>query len=89
MLRAEVLKLYKQMLRLVRKIPDQNQRQQLQNFIRQDFELNKSIEDEVSNYAYKVQQYGFYTHYWLRQHAFFFGGGGSENKTVNWEAETI
>ncbi|XP_052708954.1 LYR motif-containing protein 2-like [Crassostrea angulata] len=46
MLRTEVLKLYKQMLRLVRKIPDQSQRQQLQNFIRQDFELNKNLEDE-------------------------------------------
>ncbi|XP_061169500.1 LYR motif-containing protein 2-like [Saccostrea echinata] len=45
-LRSEVLKMYKQMLRLVRKIPDQNQRQQLQKFIRQDFELNKNIQDE-------------------------------------------
>lgn len=50
MLRTEVLKLYKQMLRLVRKIPDQSQRQQLQNFIRQDFELNKNLEDEVIFY---------------------------------------
>ncbi|XP_048765998.1 LYR motif-containing protein 2-like [Ostrea edulis] len=46
MLRSEVLKLYKHMLRLVREIPDRNQRQQLQIFIRQDFELNKNLQDE-------------------------------------------
>lgn len=56
MLRTEVLKLYKQMLRLVRKIPDQSQRQQLQNFIRQDFELNKKLEDEVIFFYFTYKQ---------------------------------
>lgn len=62
MLRTEVLKLYKQMLRLVRKIPDQSQRQQLQNFIRQDFELNKNLEDEVIFYFTYKQSHNLDTY---------------------------
>jgi len=47
MLRSQVLKLYHDMLRMVYQIPDKKQRAELQHFIRQDFDNNRHIQDEV------------------------------------------
>lgn len=47
MLRSEVLKLYRSMLRVVRRIPDKSQQKELVEWIRHDFTANKHLEDEV------------------------------------------
>ncbi|CAG5119241.1 unnamed protein product [Candidula unifasciata] len=46
MLRAEVLRLYREMLRLTYRVADVDQRKHLQQWIRKDFELNKHHTDE-------------------------------------------
>ncbi|VDI43821.1 Hypothetical predicted protein [Mytilus galloprovincialis] len=46
MLRSEVLKLYRSMLRVVRRIPDKSQQKELVEWIRHDFTANKHLEDE-------------------------------------------
>ncbi|XP_052087461.1 LYR motif-containing protein 2-like [Mytilus californianus] len=46
MLRSEVLKLYRSMLRVVRRIPDKSQQKELMEWIRHDFTANKHLEDE-------------------------------------------
>lgn len=42
MLRKEVLKLYRDILRTISKVPDENNRQQLKEWARSDFQTNKS-----------------------------------------------
>ena len=51
MLRAEVLKLYRHILRSLRDVPSATDRSQMQQFARQDFELNRHLKD---NYAIKL-----------------------------------
>ncbi|OWF37670.1 LYR motif-containing protein 2-like [Mizuhopecten yessoensis] len=46
MLRSQVLKLYRDMMRIVYNLPDLDQRKALKDFIRHDFECNKNVEDE-------------------------------------------
>ncbi|CAG5129589.1 unnamed protein product [Candidula unifasciata] len=46
MLRSEVLRLYREMLRLTYRVADVDQRKHLQQWIRRDFELNKHHTDE-------------------------------------------
>lgn len=46
MLRVEVLKLYRQILRVTYRIDNKDYRKQLQHFIRSDFELNRNQTDE-------------------------------------------
>jgi hypothetical protein len=47
MLRSEVLRLYRDMLRVVRRVPDKNQQAELRQWIRTDFNNNKHHADEV------------------------------------------
>lgn len=47
MLRSEVLKLYKDMLRIARKIPGKQQQNEMIKWIRSDFDLNQHLNDEV------------------------------------------
>ena len=47
MIRVEVLKLYRQMLRVTYKIENKEYRQQLQQFIRSDFEMNRHHTEEA------------------------------------------
>ena len=47
MLRAEVLKLYRQMLRTTRQIPDQDYRQEMTEWVQRDFRKFKNETDEV------------------------------------------
>lgn len=49
MLRSQVLRLYKDMLKKIYEIPDKTNRQQLQQFVRQEFEINRHNTDEVNN----------------------------------------
>ncbi|XP_060085786.1 LYR motif-containing protein 2-like [Ylistrum balloti] len=46
LLRSQVLKLYRDMMRVVYNIPDPAQRKALKDFIRHDFECNKHVQDE-------------------------------------------
>lgn len=46
MLRAEVLKLYRSMVRVTYRIHDISQRKDLQQWIRTDFDNNKNLTDE-------------------------------------------
>lgn len=46
MLRQEVLKLYREIFRTVRKVPDINSRKELIDWARHDFRLNKNQTDE-------------------------------------------
>nr|KAG5701139.1 hypothetical protein BaRGS_002615 [Batillaria attramentaria] len=45
-LRSEVLRLYRDMLRTIKRIPSQQQREELQTWVRTDFENNKHHTDE-------------------------------------------
>ena len=47
MLRSEVLRLYRDMLRVVRQVPGTEQREELRKWIRTDFDNNKHHTDEV------------------------------------------
>lgn len=46
MLRSEVLKLYREMLRIAKKVPTEQQRKELTDWIRHDFKSNKHVTDE-------------------------------------------
>ncbi|XP_069124926.1 LYR motif-containing protein 2-like [Argopecten irradians] len=46
LLRSQVLKLYRDMMRIVYNVHDRNQRKALIDFIRHDFKCNKHVEDE-------------------------------------------
>ena len=48
MIRSEVLKLYRDILRSVRKIPDEYYREEMARWVRRDFKNNKHLTDEVS-----------------------------------------
>ena len=48
MLRSEVLRLYRDMLRVVKRIPSVEQQAELRQWIRTDFDNNKHHTDEVS-----------------------------------------
>ena len=48
MLRAEVLKLYRDILRTVKKIPDEYYRNEMKCWARDDFKNNKHLTDEVT-----------------------------------------
>lgn len=47
MVRAEVLKLYRNILRTVRQIPDEHYRKEMAKWARDDFKKNKNLTDEV------------------------------------------
>ena len=47
MVRSEVLKLYRSILRTVRRIPDEYYRGEMTNWARRDFKSNKHLTDEV------------------------------------------
>lgn len=51
MLRAEVLKLYRHILRSLKDVPSATDRKQLQQWARQEFELNRHLTDD---YAVKL-----------------------------------
>jgi len=46
MVRSQVLKLYRQMIRLTYKLENTNDRKELQKWIRTDFEMNRHHTDE-------------------------------------------
>ncbi|XP_052238729.1 LYR motif-containing protein 2-like [Dreissena polymorpha] len=48
MLRSQVLKLYRDILRLTRKIPDDFYRKEMQSWARDDFKRYKSLSDETT-----------------------------------------
>lgn len=47
LLRAEVIKLYKEILRAIREVPDERNRQELRDWARDDFKNNKDHKDEI------------------------------------------
>ena len=47
MLRSEVLKLYRDILRAVRKIPDDLYREEMKNWAQHDFRKNRHLTEEV------------------------------------------
>lgn len=49
MLRSEVLKLYRDILRTIKKIPDDFYRKEMAQWARDDFKKNKHLSDEVSH----------------------------------------
>lgn len=49
MLRQQVLKQYRDFMRLVRMVEKEDDRKELTSMIRDDFKRNKSLTDEVSN----------------------------------------
>ncbi|XP_076055008.1 LYR motif-containing protein 2 isoform X4 [Oratosquilla oratoria] len=48
MLRNEVLKLYRSILREIQKLPDKSHQQELQAWARNDFEAQRHCDDEVA-----------------------------------------
>jgi hypothetical protein len=46
-LRSEVLKLYRNMLRTIKKIPDKQQQKEMIEWVRHDFTSNQHLQDEV------------------------------------------
>ncbi|XP_067675480.1 LYR motif-containing protein 2-like [Haliotis asinina] len=46
MLRSEVLKLYREMMRAIRQVPDASHRRELTEWVRYDFKQNKHHQDE-------------------------------------------
>lgn len=48
MLRQEVLKLYRDILRTIKQIPDDNSRNELKEWARHDFRMNKHKTDELT-----------------------------------------
>lgn len=48
MLRQEVLKLYREIFRTIKLVPDVNSQQELRMWARQDFRANKQQTDEVA-----------------------------------------
>lgn len=48
MVRSEVLKLYRSILRTVRRIPDEYYRGEMTNWARRDFKSNKHLTDEAA-----------------------------------------
>lgn len=48
MIRCEVIKLYRQFMRTIRKIPDEKSRAELRDWVRHDFKNNKHHSDEMS-----------------------------------------
>ncbi|XP_023306407.2 LYR motif-containing protein 2 [Lucilia cuprina] len=48
MLRQEVLKLYRDIFRTIRLVPDANSQQELRTWARQDFRVNQQQTDEVA-----------------------------------------
>lgn len=50
MLRGEVLKLYRDMLRCLRQIPSESDRKDMCQWVREDFKANKDVSDEVLCY---------------------------------------
>jgi len=48
MLRKQVLKLYRDILRSIRQVPDQESQQELKLWARQDFEKNKHHTEEIT-----------------------------------------
>ena len=54
MVRSEVLKLYRDILRTVRKIPDEYYREEMARWARRDFKTNKHLTDEVHVCKHKL-----------------------------------
>ncbi|XP_076055007.1 LYR motif-containing protein 2 isoform X3 [Oratosquilla oratoria] len=50
MLRNEVLKLYRSILREIQKLPDKSHQQELQAWARNDFEAQRHCDDEYYNF---------------------------------------
>ena len=50
MLRQQVLQLYRDFIKLIRTLDDENQRKELRDWIRDDFKSNKHHTDEVSKF---------------------------------------
>ncbi|XP_016930540.3 LYR motif-containing protein 2 [Drosophila suzukii] len=48
MLRQEVLKLYREIFRTIRQVPDKNSQLELRSWARHDFETNRNQTDEVA-----------------------------------------
>ncbi|KAG5667949.1 hypothetical protein PVAND_015909 [Polypedilum vanderplanki] len=47
MLRQEVLKLYRDLIRTINKVPDESSRNELRQWLREDFKANKNQTDEI------------------------------------------
>ena len=47
MLRSQVLTLYRDMLRVIRRIEDANQRHDMTQWVRGEFDKNKHLQDQV------------------------------------------
>ncbi|KAH8309581.1 LYR motif-containing protein 2 [Drosophila kikkawai] len=48
MLRQEVLKLYREIFRTIRQVPDKNSQAELRSWARHDFHTNRNQSDEVA-----------------------------------------
>lgn len=48
MLRQEVKKLFRDLLRAIKQVPDKSSQKELRDWVRRDFELNKQCTDEIS-----------------------------------------
>lgn len=48
MLRQEAIKLFRDLLRTIKQIPDKESQKELRDWVRRDFELHKKYTDEVS-----------------------------------------
>ena len=48
MLRQDVLKLYRDLLRTINKVPDENSRRELKLWLREDFRSNKGLKEEIA-----------------------------------------
>ena len=48
MLRQDVLKLYRDLIRTINKVPDENSRRELKLWLREDFRSNKGLKEEIA-----------------------------------------
>ena len=53
-LRSEVMKLYRNMLRTIKKIPDKQQQKEMIEWVRHDFTSNQHLQDEVFFYVHCI-----------------------------------
>lgn len=48
MLRQEVIKLYRDLYRMINKVPDESSKKELKSWLREDFKKNKTLSDEIA-----------------------------------------
>jgi hypothetical protein len=66
LVRQQVLKLYREMMKTLREIPDPQHREELKTWARDEFKQNKNEKDEVSPYRYI-----YHTHFIILTLSFF------------------